>query len=156
MRRLPLAALAAATLALTACAPQEEGSDATASGSSAAGSSASEECSPGSLETLEPDTLTIATDEPAYEPWVVGDDPESGEKLIQELRAHVRKDIGPIAKPKKIMLTPELPKTRSGKIMRRLLVDIAERRELGDVTTLADPAVVTQIDETMGKLAAGS
>ena len=52
------------------------------------------------------------------------------------------------------MLSPELPKTRSGKIMRRLLVDIAERRELGDVTTLADPTVVQQIDKTMGELAA--
>ena len=81
MRRpLPLAALATAALALTACAPQEEGSDASASSSSAAGSSApAEECAPESLQTLEDGTLTIATDQPAYEPWVVGDAPESGE-----------------------------------------------------------------------------
>ncbi len=62
--------------------------------------------------------------------------------------------IGPIAKPRQILLTPELPKTRSGKIMRRLLRDVAEHRELGDVTTLVDPTVVAMIDEKMG--AAGS
>ncbi len=80
---------------------------------------------------------------------------ESGaEGFVTELRNHVAREIGAIAKPRQIVISPELPKTRSGKIMRRLLVDIAERRELGDVTTLADPAVVSQIDETMGKLAA--
>ena len=57
--------------------------------------------------------------------------------------------IGPIAKPRQILLTPELPKTRSGKIMRRLLRDVAEHRELGDVTTLLDPTVVNMIDEKM-------
>jgi acetyl-CoA synthetase len=56
----------------------------------------------------------------------------------------------PIAKPRQILLTPELPKTRSGKIMRRLLRDVAEHRELGDVTTLADPTVVNAINEQMG------
>ena len=56
-----------------------------------------------------------------------------------ELRNHVAKEIGPIAKPRQIMVVAELPKTRSGKIMRRLLRDVAENRELGDVTTLADP-----------------
>ena len=55
----------------------------------------------------------------------------------------------PIAKPREILLTPELPKTRSGKIMRRLLRDVAENRELGDVTTLMDPTVVNMIDEKM-------
>ena len=60
------------------------------------------------------------------------------------------KEIGPIAKPRQILITPELPKTRSGKIMRRLLRDVAEHRELGDVTTLADPSVVNAIDELMG------
>ena len=80
----------------------------------------------------------------------VGEDPESGEKLIQELRAHVGKEIGPIAKPKKILLTPELPKTRSGKIMRRLLRDVAENREVGDVTTLADSTVMQSIAGKMG------
>ena len=60
------------------------------------------------------------------------------------------KEIGPIAKPRQILITPELPKTRSGKIMRRLLRDVAEHRELGDVTTLADPSVVNAIDALMG------
>ncbi|MCW2601654.1 MAG: prpE [Frankiales bacterium] len=73
-----------------------------------------------------------------------------GEPLLKDLRDHVAKEIGPIAKPKQIVIAPELPKTRSGKIMRRLLVDIAERRELGDVTTLADPTVVSAINDTMG------
>ena len=53
--------------------------------------------------------------------------------------------IGPIAKPANIVFTPELPKTRSGKIMRRLLRDVAENRQLGDTTTLADPTVVEEI-----------
>jgi acetyl-CoA synthetase len=70
----------------------------------------------------------------------------SVEKL-QELRDHVAKKIGPIAKPANIVFTPELPKTRSGKIMRRLLRDVAEQRPLGDTTTLADPAVVSEIQQ---------
>jgi acetyl-CoA synthetase len=65
--------------------------------------------------------------------------------VIEELRNHVAKVIGPIAKPRQIILTPELPKTRSGKIMRRLLRDVAENRSLGDVTTLTDPTVVNMI-----------
>ena len=59
--------------------------------------------------------------------------------------SHVAKKIGPTAKPKLIIFTDELPKTRSGKIMRRLLRDVAEGRELGDTTTLADPSVVEEI-----------
>jgi acetyl-CoA synthetase len=74
---------------------------------------------------------------------------EAGRELVDELRAHVAKVIGPIAKPRQILLTPELPKTRSGKIMRRLLRDVAEHRELGDVTTLMDPTVVNMIDTQM-------
>jgi acetyl-CoA synthetase len=66
---------------------------------------------------------------------------------LRELRDHVGKKIGPIAKPANIVFTPELPKTRSGKIMRRLLRDVAENRPLGDTTTLADPAVVEEIRE---------
>jgi acetyl-CoA synthetase len=73
-----------------------------------------------------------------------GDDPGSVE-MLEELRNHVAKVIGPIAKPANIVFTPELPKTRSGKIMRRLLRDVAEHRPLGDTTTLADPAVVEEI-----------
>jgi acetyl-CoA synthetase len=67
------------------------------------------------------------------------------EGLVEELRAHVAKQLGPIAKPKKILPVAELPKTRSGKIMRRLLRDVAEQRELGDVTTLTDSSVMDLI-----------
>ena len=65
--------------------------------------------------------------------------------LIVELRGHVAKLIGPIARPKWIAFTPDLPKTRSGKIMRRLLRDIAENRQLGDTTTLADANIVADL-----------
>jgi acetyl-CoA synthetase len=74
---------------------------------------------------------------------------DAGEKLIQDLRAHVAKVLGPIAKPRQIMLVTELPKTRSGKIMRRLLRDVAENRSLGDVTTLQDSAVMDLISTGM-------
>ena len=74
-----------------------------------------------------------------------GDAVDEGESLIQDLRAHVAKDIGPIARPRQILVVAELPKTRSGKIMRRLLRDVAEHREVGDVTTLADPTVTDAI-----------
>ncbi|WP_059010561.1 acetate--CoA ligase [Streptomyces specialis] len=67
------------------------------------------------------------------------------EGLVDELRAHVAKELGPIAKPKRILPVDELPKTRSGKIMRRLLRDVAENRELGDVTTLTDSSVMELI-----------
>lgn len=66
--------------------------------------------------------------------------------VVAELRAHVAREIGPIAKPRQILLVEELPKTRSGKIMRRLLRDVAEHRDLGDVTTLQDTAVVALIE----------
>ncbi|UNK46561.1 acetate--CoA ligase [Arthrobacter sulfonylureivorans] len=65
--------------------------------------------------------------------------------IVATLRAHVGKEIGPIAKPRTILVVPELPKTRSGKIMRRLLKDVAEGREVGDATTLADNTVMQQI-----------
>jgi acetyl-CoA synthetase len=65
--------------------------------------------------------------------------------IVEELRKHVAHEIGPIAKPRQIMIVPELPKTRSGKIMRRLLKDVAENREVGDVTTLADSTVMDLI-----------
>ena len=70
--------------------------------------------------------------------------------VIEEFRLHVARVISPIAKPRQIILTPELPKTRSGKIMRRLLRDVAENRSLGDVTTLTDPTVVNMISDLMG------
>jgi acetyl-CoA synthetase len=69
----------------------------------------------------------------------------NGEALVKELRAHVTKEIGAIARPRQIMVVNELPKTRSGKIMRRLLKDVAENRAVGDATTLADPNVMKLI-----------
>ncbi|WP_460871571.1 acetate--CoA ligase [Nocardioides pakistanensis] len=72
---------------------------------------------------------------------------DGGEEIVQELRTHVAKEIGAIAKPRQIMVVQELPKTRSGKIMRRLLRDVAENREVGDVTTLADSTVMSLIQE---------
>ncbi|MEV6348004.1 acetate--CoA ligase [Actinoplanes sp. NPDC051851] len=79
----------------------------------------------------------------------VATDGEAGEQLIKDLRDHVAKTLGPIAKPRQIMLVTELPKTRSGKIMRRLLRDVAENRSLGDVTTLQDSAVMDLISSGM-------
>jgi acetyl-CoA synthetase len=70
---------------------------------------------------------------------------EPSEALVKELRDHVGQAIGPIAKPKSILFTEDLPKTRSGKIMRRLLRNVAEDEALGDTTTLADPNVVDTI-----------
>ncbi|WP_292607816.1 acetate--CoA ligase [Nocardioides sp. REDSEA-S30_B4] len=78
---------------------------------------------------------------------------DGGDDIVAELRKHVRKEIGPIATPRQVMIVPELPKTRSGKIMRRLLRDVAENREVGDVTTLADSSVMDLISSglTSGK-----
>ncbi len=72
-----------------------------------------------------------------------------GEEFLKELRDHVAKTLGPIAKPRQIMIVPELPKTRSGKIMRRLLRDVAENRSIGDVTTLADSTVMDLIAQKL-------
>jgi acetyl-CoA synthetase len=72
---------------------------------------------------------------------------EGSVEKLEELRNHVATKIGPIAKPANIVFTPELPKTRSGKIMRRLLRDVANNRQLGDTTTLADPTVVDEIEK---------
>ncbi|WP_370125042.1 acetate--CoA ligase [Arthrobacter sp. MW3 TE3886] len=80
-----------------------------------------------------------------------GDAVDTGDAVVQELRNHVGKEIGPIAKPKTILVVPELPKTRSGKIMRRLLKDVAEGREVGDATTLADNTVMAQIAQSLKK-----
>ena len=76
-----------------------------------------------------------------------GVDHLEGDALIKQLRDHVAKEIGAIAKPRQIMVVNELPKTRSGKIMRRLLKDVAENRAVGDSTTLADPNVMKLISE---------
>ena len=70
-----------------------------------------------------------------------------GDLLLTELRNHVAKQIGPIAKPRQVLIVNELPKTRSGKIMRRLLKDVAENRTVGDATTLADPNVMALISQ---------
>jgi acetyl-CoA synthetase len=114
------------------------------------------------ISTTEVESALV--DHPAVaEAAVVGaNDPTSGQAIVafvtlradagdpndsrgQELRGHVADKIGPIARPKTVVFTDELPKTRSGKIMRRLLRDVAEGRVLGDTTTLADPAVVEEI-----------
>ncbi|HAS11979.1 MAG TPA: acetyl-coenzyme A synthetase, partial [Acidimicrobiaceae bacterium] len=76
---------------------------------------------------------------------IVRGDVEVTDDLGEVLRQHVAQEIGPIAKPRTVVLVPELPKTRSGKIMRRLLRDVAEGRDLGDTTTLADAGVVDEI-----------
>ncbi|HUR01178.1 MAG TPA: acetate--CoA ligase [Nonomuraea sp.] len=74
---------------------------------------------------------------------------EEGADIASELRNHVAKALGPIAKPRQILVVPELPKTRSGKIMRRLLRDVAENRSVGDVTTLADSTVMDLISQKL-------
>ncbi len=76
---------------------------------------------------------------------------EGSDDLVAELREHVAKKIGKLARPKRIVWADDLPKTRSGKIMRRLLRDIAEGRELGDVTTLKDPDVVAQLESSVAE-----
>ncbi|MDQ6754933.1 MAG: acetate--CoA ligase [Actinomycetota bacterium] len=74
---------------------------------------------------------------------------DGGPQVVQELRDHVAKEIGKLARPRQIMVVPELPKTRSGKIMRRLLKDVAQNRSIGDVTTLADSTVMDLIKAGM-------
>jgi acetyl-CoA synthetase len=71
------------------------------------------------------------------------------EALEQQLRQHVGHEIGPIAKPRNVLVVPELPKTRSGKIMRRLLKNVANGDDVGDASTLADPSVMEKIAEDM-------
>ena len=73
------------------------------------------------------------------------------DEIVNELKRHVTTKIGAMARPDDIYFTGELPKTRSGKIMRRLLRDVAEGRALGDTTTLADPAVVQALKEQYGE-----
>jgi acetyl-CoA synthetase len=72
---------------------------------------------------------------------------ENTPEVRQELKTHVRKKIGPIAAPEMVIVVGELPKTRSGKIMRRLLRDIATGHALGDISTLADPAVIAELKQ---------
>ena len=98
-----------------------------------------------------PDPVLDGKDGPAFRVQVRCDGcGDAGQEPVRvELRQHVGKDIGPIAKPKRVLVVPELPKTRSGKIMRRLLKDVAEGRDPGDSTTLADPTVMQRIVETL-------
>jgi acetyl-CoA synthetase len=79
---------------------------------------------------------------------------EPSDELIEEIREHVATRIGKLARPKRIIWSDDLPKTRSGKIMRRLLRDIAEGRELGDVTTLRDPDVMAQLETRVKEIRA--
>ena len=79
---------------------------------------------------------------------IIRNDAQGSDALVAELRQHVATKIGPTARPKRVIIVPDLPKTRSGKIMRRLLRDIAEGRDLGDTTTLADPTVVEAIRDS--------
>src|SRR5205823_14502337 len=79
-----------------------------------------------------------------------GSDDEGSEELEQEIREHVAQRIGKLARPKRIIWMGDLPKTRSGKIMRRLLGDIAEGRHLGDGTTLREPAVMKDLEAKVG------
>ncbi len=81
-------------------------------------------------------------------------DLEGGDEMVAEIRDHVADRIGKLARPKRVIWSGDLPKTRSGKIMRRLLRDIAEGRELGDVTTLRDPAVTEELEEKVAALQA--
>jgi acetyl-CoA synthetase len=119
------------------------------------------------LSTTEIESALVSHPAVAEAAVVGGPDPVTGEAIIafvilrrgneptpelgRELREHVATKISPIAKPKSVMFTPDLPKTRSGKIMRRLLRDIAQGRALGDTTTLADAGVVELIRENSGK-----
>ena len=110
------------------------------------------------ISTTEVESALVSHPSVAEAAVVGANDPTTGQAIIayvtlrtglevpeSELRDHVAREIGPIAKPKAIFFTPELPKTRSGKIMRRLLRDVAEGRNLGDTTTLADASVVTEL-----------
>lgn len=113
------------------------------------------------ISTTEVESALVSHDAVAEAAVVGAKDPTSGQAIIayvilrgdveatsatgEELRAHVAKQIGAIARPRTVILVPDLPKTRSGKIMRRLLRDVAEGRDLGDTTTLADPNVFDEI-----------
>ncbi|MBW3576644.1 MAG: acetate--CoA ligase [Actinobacteria bacterium] len=115
------------------------------------------------ISTAEVESALVSHDAVAEAAVIGRDDPETGQaivafvslrsgydgdqQLVEDLREHVADQIGKIARPRTILITQDLPKTRSGKIMRRLLKDIAEDEELGDTTTLADESVVDEIKE---------
>ncbi|QGG93828.1 acetate--CoA ligase [Actinomarinicola tropica] len=114
------------------------------------------------ISTTEVESALVAHESVAEAAVVGATDPTTGQAIIayvilrgnveptpehgELLRQHVAQQIGPIARPKTVILVPDLPKTRSGKIMRRLLRDVAEGRDLGDTTTLADPHVFDEIN----------
>jgi acetyl-CoA synthetase len=81
----------------------------------------------------------------------LGGNLDGDDGLVDDIREHVARRIGKLARPKRIIWSDDLPKTRSGKIMRRLLRDIAEGRELGDVTTLRDPDVTAQLQQKIAE-----
>jgi acetyl-CoA synthetase len=112
------------------------------------------------ISTTEVESALVSHPSVAEAAVVGANDPTTGQAIIayvilraglevgeNDLRNHVAKEIGAIAKPKTIYFTPDLPKTRSGKIMRRLLRDVAEGRNLGDTTTLADANVVNELQK---------
>lgn len=110
------------------------------------------------ISTTEVESALVSHPAVAEAAVVGANDPTTGQAIIayvitrggaevgvEELRSHVAAEIGAIAKPKAIFITPDLPKTRSGKIMRRLLRDVAEGRTMGDTTTLADSSIVDEL-----------
>ena len=112
------------------------------------------------ISTTEVESALVSHPAVAEAAVVGANDPMTGQAIIayvtlrggaqvdeNDLRNHVAVEIGAIAKPKTIYFTPDLPKTRSGKIMRRLLRDVAEGRNLGDTTTLADVSVVSELQK---------
>jgi acetyl-CoA synthetase len=116
------------------------------------------------ISTTEVESALVSNPAVAEAAVVGASDPTTGQAIVafvilrggaadddiaRVLRDHVAKEIGPIAKPRQIMVVPELPKTRSGKIMRRLLRDVAENRRLGDVTTLTDSSVMDLIRDKL-------
>jgi acetyl-CoA synthetase len=120
------------------------------------------------MSTMEIESAIVSHDRVAEAACIGAQDEDTGQTIVafvtlkgsgeepegfdDEIRSHVAEKIGKLARPKRIIYADDLPKTRSGKIMRRLLKDIAEGRELGDVTTLRDPAVTEKIQE---KISAG-
>ena len=117
------------------------------------------------MSTMEIESAIVSHERVAEAAVVGAQDEDTGQSIVafvtlegsgeheddfdDEIRAQVADKIGKLARPKRIVYADDLPKTRSGKIMRRLLRDIAEGRELGDVTTLRDPTVMEHIDEKM-------
>lgn len=85
----------------------------------------------------------------AHERWLAGDDDAAAAERAQELRAHVGRVIGPVAKPAEVVFVPDVPKTRSGKIMRRLLTQLHQGTALGDTTSLQNEPCIAQIADVM-------